>query len=339
MTNLSKPVQSPRVTVIIPNWNGMRWLPQCFIHLKKQTCQSFQIVVVDNASSDGSVKWILNKYPEVHLIKLKENLGFAHAVNMGIQASETPYVALLNTDTRVHSDWLKHLLRHMQNGDENLGAVSPLMLSMEDAAVIDDAGNSFSWYGMATKIGHGKRMDSTPIDIDIFSPSGGASLYRRSFFDHCGAFDAAFFAYLEDVDLGLRGRLFGYIYELETQAQVYHFGHGSEINRDRYIQLITQNRLLIFLKNIPTRLLIRNLGKIIYGQIYFLIANGRLLPVMKGYLSFLKRIPHIIRKRRECRPKIKLNNGEIEKLLLTEKPGSISYHLQKLWKRKSPENL
>ena len=333
MTNSSKSDKEPNVAVIIPNWNGMKWLPDCLRHLNQQSYTSYQVLMVDNASEDGSCEWVHKHYPETRIISLSENLGFAKAVNEGIRQTDTPYFALLNTDTRVDPDWLHYLVSKMQDANDDLGAVSPLMLSLTNPDMIDDAGDSFSWYGFATKVGHGSKRDSAKISPDIFSPSGGASLYRRSYVETCGLFDEVFFAYLEDVDLGLRGRLLGYHYELESKSVVYHQGHGSQMNRDLYLKLITQNRLLIFLKNIPLKLLLKNVGRIIYGQIYFLVANGKFIPVLRGYISFLTKIPHGLRMRRKYQPRITLSDKVIYNLLSDESPGDIFAHIKKIWKR------
>jgi GT2 family glycosyltransferase len=335
MEDLSKPSVDPRVTVVIPNWNGRKLLPVCLESLRQQSFKDFLVIVVDNASTDDSLSWIAAKYPEIAVIALPENLGFAAAVNIGIAQATTPCIALLNTDTKVDEDWLHYLVARMESSGEDLAAVSPLMLSMSDPSVIDDAGDSLSWYGEATKNGHGRAKETFALDKDIFSPSGGASLFRASFFEACGTFDKSFFAYLEDVDLGLRGRLYGYRYELDSKSIVYHQGHGSKIKRDLYIKLIIQNRLLIFIKNIPLRSLLKNLGRIIYGQLYFLLAYGKVLPSLRGYLGFIARTPEALRFRMSHRHKVKLSDDEINRLLSIEKPGLLRTHLRKLWKSSS----
>ncbi|MCB0689647.1 MAG: glycosyltransferase family 2 protein, partial [Saprospiraceae bacterium] len=159
-------------------------------------------------------------------------------------------------------------------------------------------------------------------------------LYRRGFFDVCGFFDPDFFAYLEDVDIGLRGRLLGFHYLLVPQSLVYHQSHGSAINHAFYIQLVTQNRLLLFIKNIPTSRWIKFLPKIIYGQFYFLLAYGHLFASIRGYMGVIRKLPSVWSKRKDIKQAKVIEDWELDQLLKSEKPREgIRHHLRKLLKR------
>jgi GT2 family glycosyltransferase len=309
-----------KVTIVIPNWNGMQWLDRCLGALHRQTFTGAAIILVDNGSTDGSLAFAARDYPVVRVIELGTNTGFAHAVNVGIGTAETPYVALLNTDTEVHADWLAALLACIERAPPEVAAVSPQMLMMDDAALIDDAGDELSWYGAATKRGHGRPAAEYNEPTEIFSPSAGASLYRRSFLDAMGGFDEGFFAYLEDVDLGLRGRLAGYCYLYEPRAKVAHKGHGSGIPRPSYVELMTRNRLMLFGKNLPAGLLLRHAPQLLFGQSYFLLAQGRPWSSLKGYAAFVAALPTMVRKRREVSSKTTLDSAAISALLGTERP-------------------
>lgn len=142
---------APTVTVVIPNWNGMRWLPDCLTALINQSLPAEEIILVDNASSDGSYEYIRDTYPQIKLIRLDENRGFATAVNQGIARARTTYVALLNTDTIVHKDWIRNLVMAFEKKPPDTGAISPLLMSMQDPDKIDNAGDSLSWYGEKEK--------------------------------------------------------------------------------------------------------------------------------------------------------------------------------------------
>jgi GT2 family glycosyltransferase len=334
MTGLSETaVRHPAVTIVIPNWNGRSWLPDCLHSVYDQHYRDFQVFLVDNASTDDSVSWVREHYSQITVIEMPENTGFARAVNTGIQKSESRYVALLNTDTRVDGNWLQLLVRSLEETSSDIGAVSPLMLSLKDPGYIDDAGDELTWYGEARKYGNGKERDQVDLRRDIFSPCAGAALYRRDFFKTCGLFDEGFFAYLEDVDLGLRGQLLGYRYLLVPDAVVYHQSHGSAIDYHLYIRLVTQNRLLVFLKNIPAILLWKHCLKILYGQLYYLLAFGHWRPSLAGYAGFFRRSPEALRARRTILKKKTIDNRAIDQLLLLKKPDKgIWYHFKKLGK-------
>ncbi|MBK8505150.1 MAG: hypothetical protein IPL46_24865 [Saprospiraceae bacterium] len=137
---------------------------------------------------------------------------------------------------------------------------------------------------------------------------------------------------LEDIDLGLRGRILGYQYLFQPLAEVLHQSHGSEMDYNLYIELITQNRLLIFLKNIPFKLLVKHFPKILYGQIYYLLAFGHLGASLKGYLGFLAKFSSGISKRREILAKRVLDDLALDQMLHMDRPGEgIYFHLKKLW--------
>ena len=138
-------------------------------------------------------------------------------------------------------------------------------------------------------------------------------------FDQVGGFDEAFFAYLEDVDIGLRGRLRGYNF-YQPAAQVLHAGHGSSLAEDRYVELITRNRLLLFVKNIPFALLVQHAIRIGYGQIYFFAAYRRPLASLKGYAGFFRALPQALRDRRQNLGHVVLKREEIAALLHKRMP-------------------
>ena len=319
MTNSFKPGME-KVTVVIPNCNGMQWLSGCLKSLHNQDLLYFRIIVVDNGSTDSSVQFINSHYPQVEVIELPRNVGFAKAVNIGVEKSTTPYIAILNNDTIVYSDWLSGLLYKIESLPPDIAAISPKMLRMEDCNIVDDAGDELSWYGSATKRGYNEPSSAYGDEVEVFSPSGGASLYRREFLVETGGFDPAFFAYLEDVDLGLRGKLLGYRYLYLPTAKVLHKSHGSGIQFAHYVKLITRNRLLLFAKNVPSSLLLKHAPKLLYGQFYFFITYGHPLASLKGYWSFIINLPETTKKRRQQMKNIKIDQAEINSIIHTKTP-------------------
>ena len=152
-------MQNCKTTVVIPNYNGMKYIRDCLDSLKTlREESSFHIIVVDNGSKDGSLEVISEEYPEVELIPLSENTGFCHAVNVGIQAGRTPYVLLLNNDTKVLPGFIVHLEEAMEES-ENIFSVNPLMLTMQDENIVDNAGIRYCALGWAYDRGKGNPKD------------------------------------------------------------------------------------------------------------------------------------------------------------------------------------
>jgi len=321
MTDLSH-----KVSVVIPNWNGMAWLPDCLQALQQQSCSKFSIVIVDNGSTDQSVAYLREQHPDIQLICFASNRGFAAAVNAGIQAGDSEYVALLNTDTKVQPDWLQELVAKMDDSDPMIGALSSCMVSMDNPQIMDDAGDYLTWHAAAFKWGHNQPVNLFSEVTEIFSPCAGAALYRRSFLEHLNGFDEKFVSYIEDIDLGLRGRLFGYSYYYVPTAVVWHKGHGSELPSGRYVRYMTRNRLLLMKKNIPIRLLFRHGLKLAYGQFYFMLVYKRPLQTLAGWFFLLSCIPHILKERKRLKKQGKLTCEEIENLISENWPEPGLWH-------------
>lgn len=289
----------PDIALIIPNWNGARWLPDCLAALAAQTLPPAEIVLVDNGSTDGSADRAQTLCPELRLIRFPHNRGFAAAVNAGIRETRSPFVALLNTDTRPDPDWLARLAHALTEAPAEVAGLASQMVDMEHPDRIENAGDLLSWHGMAAKRGHGRPAADFNRPSEIFSPCAGAALYRRSFLDAVGLFDERFFAYLEDVDLGFRGRWMGFRFGYEPTARVRHQGHGSGLHPARYVRLITRNRLLLMLKNLPISALLRHAHPLLYGQFYYAVAYRRPLSVVAGWISLIPLLPHLLRERRK----------------------------------------
>jgi GT2 family glycosyltransferase len=308
----------PKVTIVIPNWNTERWLKGCLDSLRAQTFQDFQIILVDNGSTDNSVAFVQTHYPEVEILTFKENKGFAPAVNAGIWHTHSEYVALLNVDTEPYPDWLASLVKVMEQSPPDVGCLASKMLSLQNPNIIDDAGNTLSWYGSAVKRGNGEPATAYVQLEEVFSASGGATLYRRSFLEELGGFDESFVTYLEDVDLGLRGRLLGYRCLYVPTAQILHQWGGAEIPRPKYVYLVTRNRLALIIKNIPGSLLIKHSPTLLYGQIYFFLVYKKPLYSLAGTLRFLMALPYILRQRYSIQRSKKISSQALESSLSIE---------------------
>ena len=257
-----------QITIVIVNYNGIKYIEECLDTLFSQVpgTPEFQVVVADNASSDGSREVIAEKFPQVKLLKLEENKGFSHGVNAGMKEADSPYVILLNNDTKAAPDFVKTLYDAIERRN-NCFAVSAKMLMWDRPELIDDAGDRYCALGWAYSRGKGKPAEAYNKPVEIFSACGGASIYRKDVFDKIGLFDENHFAYLEDVDIGYRARIYGYRSYYEPSACVLHLGSAS--TGSRYNEWKTgwaaANSVYLIAKNMPFLQCLLNLPFLLLG--------------------------------------------------------------------------
>ncbi len=309
---------SPKVTIVIPNWNTQQWILGCLNGLREQRFQDFEVLLVDNGSTDNSIALTQQYFPEVKILALPENKGFAAAVNAGIHKSHSRYVALLNVDTVPQPGWLANLVKALDESAGNVGCAASKMLSLQNPNLIDDAGDILSWYGSAQKRGFGESASDYNQAREVFSACAGAALYRRAFLEKTGDFDEGFTSYLEDIDLGLRGRLLGYRCLYVPSAEILHRGQGASTPRPRYVYLMTRNRLALLFKNIPLELLLKHSWHILYGQFYYFLVYKHPWHSIAGTLAFLTRLPRLLGKRKRIQKRKKISNQKLDSLLSME---------------------
>ena len=241
-----------KAAVIIPNYNGLHFLKPCLNALNAQTDRDFEVCVVDNGSDDGSTEYLEKEYPSVRIIAFSENTGFCRAVNAGVEASETPYVILLNNDTVPDKDFVRELVKGL---DENADVFScaSCMLTKQDETILDGAGDLYSALGWAFARGKDKKAADYDKQADIFSACAGAAIYRTDVFKSLGMLDEKHFAYLEDMDLGWRARLHGWRSIYVPSAKVVHLGSGTTGSRhnDFKVKLSARNNIYMIRKNMP----------------------------------------------------------------------------------------
>ena len=210
-----------KITVVIPNFNGIQYVERCLDSLKRQTFSEFDVIFVDNGSVDGSRELTEEKYPWVRVIALAENTGFCKAVNIGIEATQTPYVVLLNNDTEAEPDFLLELYRGIER-KKNAFSAAARMLQFHDRGKIDDAGNYYNCLGWAFALGKGKPEEKYKKERKIFASCGGAAIYRTELVKQLGGFDEDFFMYAEEEELSWRIKKRGEkIYNI-PQAKIIH---------------------------------------------------------------------------------------------------------------------
>lgn len=251
-------MNSPLVSVIILNWNGKEYLPACLDSLLEQSCKDFETIVVDNGSSDGSLELLQECYPWVHVVPLSVNSGFASGNNAGFAVSSGKFIVTLNNDTRVEPDWLAELVAPAE-ARQDVGMVASRICSWDEPDMIDSLGVAVCRDGMSR--GSRRQCSFSALSLDrweeILIPSACAALYRREMVERIGFFDDDFFAYCEDTDLGLRGRIAGWNALLARDAVVYHrySRSGGEFSPFK-LYLVERNHYWAALKTFPLRMVL-----------------------------------------------------------------------------------
>lgn len=290
------------VRVIVLNWNGRRWLEPCLGALQAQTFRDFEVVVVDNASTDGSPDVVRQRFPEFKVVQLAANLGFAAGNNAGAKGSTAAYLAFLNNDTEPDPGWLAALV-YAAERDPSVGVVASHIVFMNPAGVVDSAGDGYLCCGGGFKRGHGQSMSATRGFEEVFGACGAGLLIHRSLFELIGGFDEDFFMVYEDVDLSYRARLAGARVVCAFDAVVRHAGSAS-LGRASSAAVYYGQRNLewAWMKNSPRRLLLRSLPSHVLYDLAGLIAYaraGQLGAWLRGKAAALAGLPSVLRKRRK----------------------------------------
>jgi GT2 family glycosyltransferase len=296
----------PHTVVVIPNWNGRRWLPDCLAALSAQTWHDFRVLVVDNGSTDGSVEWLEEHAPAVQVIANSANRGFAAAINQGIRASDSRYVALLNNDTQAEPRWLETLIE-VADSDPSVGLFACKMLFADAPDVINSAGLALDWAGFCWDWQGGQLDNVAEIETrECFGPCGGAALYRRVLFNDIGLFDEDFFAYAEDADVAWRAQRAGWRCLYVPAARVYHAasataGEGSRFKRF----MLSRNKVRLLAKNLPGGLYLSWWALVLLydllAAVYGLIARGDWAAIQGRWAGWMG-LPRTLGKRRLARP-------------------------------------
>ena len=319
----------PLASVIIVNWNGKDYLKACLDSLKPQSYPNFEVIVVDNGSNDGSVEFLNQHYlPFVKVIVNRENLGFSGGNNAGIHAAKGKYILLLNNDTEADDRWIEELINEAEK-DRTVGMCASKIYSFYHRNIIDVAGHLL--YRDGLNRGRG-RLDEDVGQYDVveevFFPSGCAALYRKEMLDKIGLFDETFFAYGDDTDIGLRGRVAGWKCIYVPTAIVYHRYSGStSAYSPQKAFWVERNRVWILIKYFPISMILTSpfytLIRFIfqaYGAITNKGAAGRfvdeyscrilLMVIMRAYVSAIRHIPEMWTKRKKIKKIAKAGRKE-----------------------------
>lgn len=292
-----------RASVIIPNWNGRDLLKDCLSSVVNQTYKHFEVVVVDNNSSDDSISFVENNFSAIRLIKLDQNYGFAKAINIGVKKSKAEYVIFLNNDTSVNANWLENLIKCADLHPEAV-SVNSKILNFYHPKFIDGVGILINEVGQARSIGYNEKDKGRyQKEMYIFGATAGASLFKRKEFLKIGGFDENFFMYYEEVDFAFRAQFLGYKSVYCPSALVFH-KHKATAKRTpskiEYWQF--KNMLQTIIKNYPKYSLIRKWRwlKIILVHLntfFYLFRHRFFWPPILADIWILFHLPDLLKRR------------------------------------------
>jgi GT2 family glycosyltransferase len=292
----------PEISVIVLNYNGQPWLGACLDALAAQAgAPSFETIVVDNASIDGSAAFVAERYPSVRLLQADTNLGFAAGNHVGARAAAGSFLAFLNNDTIAAPDWLARLHASLATGAP-YGLATSRIVFMENPDIVDSAGDGYFRAGGAFKRGHGARAREYAASGEVFGACGAAFLIRRAVYEALGGFDESFFMVYEDVDLSYRARLLGHRCWYAADAVVRHAVSATLGRASRTAVFYGQRNLeWTWIKNTPWPLLWRTApAHFLYsvaGVLHY-ARLGLLGPAMRGKLAAARGLPAVLRARR-----------------------------------------
>ncbi len=240
------------ISVVIVNWNGLHFLKDCLPLLYKSSYTKFEVVLVDNGSTDGSLEFIQKEYPKIIVVRNSVNKGFAEANNQGYEKTKGEYVLLLNNDTKVTKNFMEPLINALK-ADKKLGAVQSKILSMDDPRLLDSVASFFTSTGMLYHYGyHQKDAKKYSRRLQTYTAKGACMMLKREVIEKVGLFDPRFFAYFEESDLCHRIWLAGYTIEYIPESVINHkIGGTSNSMQNSFIQFHSfKNRINSYIKNL-----------------------------------------------------------------------------------------
>ena len=305
----------PKITVIIVNWNGKHFLDACLGSLRRQTFRDFETILVDNGSGDGSVEFVRQSFPEVHLVALDENRGFTGGNIAGYEYASGELIVLLNNDTESHPQWLEEVYKASLQFPE-AGSFASKMMYFDCRNKIENCGFDVGTEGTTIDLGRDERDGpqwNSPREV--FGACGGAVAYRRSMLDRIGFLDPDFFMVYEDVDLSFRARLQGYTCMYIPTAVVFHRYRATLGTRPVHQVFYSQRNIeFVYLKNMPAGLMLRSaLQRFLYevGAAIYFVRAGSGWTFLRSKLAVLRHLSRIYRKRQEIQRARSVQNSYI----------------------------
>jgi GT2 family glycosyltransferase len=308
----------PLVSVIVVNWNGERLLQPCLAALQRQTYADREIILVDNGSTDSSVSLVRRKFPEVKIVELPENRGFAGGNNAGLAASRGRVIALMNNDAQADEKWLDHMMQALLS-DPRVGMCASKLL-FDGSGRIQSAGDGLTTAGAGYSRGLGRAEAFFPVPDFVFGACAASALYRREMIEEIGFLDEEFFFNDEDTDLNCRAQLAGWKCLYVPDGVVHHKGSAT-IGRlsEQHVYYHSRNLEFVWVKNMPGALMLRYAHHKVLQEIgsfcYLCLRHGKWKPFFKGKSDALRKLPLMLRRRREVQLKRRASTQHVKHLL------------------------
>lgn len=327
----------PLVSIIILNWNGKRWLKKCLPSLSKIHYSNFEIIVVNNGSTDDSDVYIKTHFPKIKIVSLIQNVGYAKASNIGADHAKGKYLLMINNDTTVTPNFLNPLVELMEK-DQTIGIVQPQIRSMIHKNLLDSVGAYLTRTGFLYYFGMFKPYTNEMYmhPLYVYSIKGACFLISRKDYLNLGGFDVAFFSYVEETDLCHRMWLYGKKVLYTPSSVIYHWGGGdtqvatqSELSfyrafRNRYYSYIKNFDLVHLFRLLPVHFIVCQLSVMLFllkGK--FKMATA----IQLGSTRWIVDLPSILKKRRYIQSQIrKVSDHEIDSYIMKE-PRIVYYWL------------
>ena len=316
----------PYASIIIVNHNGKHFLEECAASLADMDYprDRFEVILVDNASTDDSVEYIRRYFPWIRLLQLDKNYGFCMPNNQGVKIAKGEYVVFLNNDTVVEREWLSELVKGALR-EQNIVSCASKMLYDDRREVINTAGGKITIIGGGFYKGYGDRDGAKYSEFEYTGFGCGAGmLVRKDFFESIGGFDEDYYASCEEHDLGWKSWLYGYKVLYVPTAVMYHRESGTFGSKSSYyptkIYFLTRNRLYNLTKNLEWKNLLRGLFLSAVFNLYRAIkcALGGNFPsvwaIARGYLDYVKNLNRTLMKRKYVQKARKLSDRELYEL-------------------------
>ena len=309
----------PEISVIILNWNGKDFLDDCLGALRRQTFRDFETILVDNGSRDGSVEYIRKHFPEVNLLALPENLGFAGGNIAGYAQARGELIVLLNNDTEAHPSWLEEIHRASESHTK-AGSFASKMMYFDDRSRVENCGFDLGISGVTVDLGRGE-LDGPDWTQSrkVFGGCGGAVALRHKMLEQIGFLDPDFFMTYEDLDLSFRAQLCGFECVYLPKAIVYHrYRATNQKTPSRQVFYSQRNIELAYLKNMPLGLILRSAPqRFLYevGAAIYFSKQGAGFAFLRAKLEVLKCLPATLRKRSEIQKKRTITDSQLRSVM------------------------
>lgn len=310
--------ENKKVSIIVVNWNGERFLKDCLGALSGQTYFNYETILVDNGSSDNSISFVRENFPAIKIVSLGENTGFTGGNAAGLEVAEGDFVGLVNNDARPEKTWLENLIQPML-ADRTIGICASKLI-FENSQTVNSAGDGLTTAGVGFNRGLGKDAAEFTMPELVFGACGAAVLYRRRMLDEIGFLDEDFFLYDEDTDLNFRAQLAGWKCIYVPTAIAYHIANATARRlSDRHVYYHTRNLEFVWVKNMPFGIMLRFPHHKVIQELgsfcYLCLRHNKWIPFFKAKRDALKMLPQMLQKRARIQTSKRVPNSYVRSVL------------------------